>query len=104
MACDNLDAHTTGAFYETFPPETARALVRRLEFRYTPKHGSWLDTAENELSSMTRQCVNATIASLRKETKAWSSHSNRRQRGADWQFQINDARRKLKARYPKIKN
>jgi len=107
LVCDNLNTHTKGAFYEAFPPEKARPLVRRIEFRYTPKHGSWLNAAENELSSMTRQCVNgrrfATIASLSKETKAWSSHSNRRQRGVDWQFQIKDARRKLKSLYPKIK-
>lgn len=106
LVCDNLSTHTKGAFYETFPPGKARALVRRIEFRYTPKHGSWLNAAENELNSMTRQCVNgrrfATIASLRKETKAWSSHSNKKQRGIDWQFQIKDARRKLKSLYPKI--
>ena len=107
LVCDNLNTHTKGAFYEAFLPEKARSLVRRLEFRYTPKHGSWLNAAENELSSLTRQCLNgrrfATTASLRKETKAWSEHSNRRQRGVDWQFQVEDARTKLKALYPKIK-
>ena len=107
LVCDNLNTHTKGAFYEAFPPDKARALVRRIEFRYTPKHGSWLNAAENELSSMTRQCINgrrfATISHLSKETKAWASHSNRRQRGVDWQFQVKDARRKLKSLYPKIK-
>jgi hypothetical protein len=107
LVCDNLNTHTKGAFYEAFPPEEALSLVRRLEFRYTPKHGSWLNAAENELSSMTRQCIQgrrfATISSLRKETKAWSVHSNRRQRGVDWQFEIEDARAKLKSLYPKIK-
>lgn len=106
LVCDNLNTHTKGAFYEAFEPATARALLRRLEFRYTPKHGSWLNIAENELSSMTRQCFKdrrfATITALRKETTAWHQHSNSRQRGVDWQFQIKDARIKLKSVYPKI--
>ena len=107
LVCDNLNTHTKGAFYEAFKPAKARALVRRIEFRYTPKHGSWLNAAENELSSMTRQCLNgrrfSTISRLREETKAWSSHSNKKQRGVDWQFQVKDARTKLKSLYPKIK-
>ena len=106
LVSDNLNTHTIGAFYETFHPEQARAIVRRLEFRHTPKHGSWLNIAENELSSMTRQCVHgrrfATIDLLRSETIAWHTHSNARQRGVDWQFQVGDARRKLKSVYPKI--
>ena len=106
LVCDNLNTHTIGAFYEAFAPEQARAIVRRLEFRHTPKHGSWLNIAENELSSMTRQCVShrrfATIELLRSETTAWHAHSNARQRGVDWQFQVGDARRKLKSVYPKI--
>jgi hypothetical protein len=57
LVCDNLNTHTKGAFYEAFEPERARTLVRRIEFCYTPKHGSWLNIAENELSSLTRQCV-----------------------------------------------
>lgn len=106
LVCDNLNTHTKGAFYARFDPEQARALVRRLEFCHTPKHGSWLNTAENELSSMTRQCVTgrrfATIDKLREETKAWQNHSNTRQRGVDWQFKIDDARIKLKSVYPKL--
>jgi hypothetical protein len=106
LVCDNLNTHTKGAFYEAFEPERARQLVRRIEFRYTPKHGSWLNIAENELSSMTRQCFKdrrfATIEEIRKETTAWHEHSNARQRGVDWQFQIEDARVKLKSVYPKI--
>ena len=106
LVCDNLNTHTKGAFYEAFEPEKARAIVRRLEFRHTPKHGSWLNIAENELSSMTRQCVTgrrfATIDLLRSETAAWQKHSNSRQRGVDWQFQVDDARIKLKSVYPKI--
>jgi DDE superfamily endonuclease len=106
LVCDNLNTHTKGAFYEAFEPETARAILRRLEFCYTPKHGSWLNIAENELSSMTRQCLKdrrfATIARLRKQTAAWHKRSNARQRGVDWQFKVDDARVKLKSVYPKI--
>ena len=108
VVCDNLNTHTKGAFYEVFPPAKARALVKRIEFRYTPKHGSWLNIAENELSTMTRQCVTGrrfeSTQKLRCETTAWSNQSNKKQRGVDWQFKVKDARRKLKSLYPKIKN
>lgn len=106
VVCDNLNTHTPGAFYEAFEPEKARAIVRRLEIRHTPKHGSWLNVAENELSSMTRQCVKdrrfATIQALRRATAAWHHDRNAKQRGVDWQFKVNDARVKLKSVYPKI--
>jgi hypothetical protein len=106
LVCDNLNTHTKGAFYEAFEPSKARAILERLEFHYTPKHGSWLNIAENELSSMTRQCVKdrrfATIEVLRQETAAWAQHTNNRQRGVDWQFRIDDARLKLRTVYPKI--
>src|SRR5260370_27462196 len=92
LVCDNLNTHTKGAFYEAFKPQKARSLVRRLEFCHTPKHGSWLNIAENELSSMTRQCVTgrrfATVEELRGETAAWHDHSHARQRGVDWQFNV----------------
>jgi DDE superfamily endonuclease len=105
LVCDNLNTHTKGAFYEAFDPATARSVVRRLEFRHTPRHGSWLNIAENELSSMTRQCVAGrrfgTIEALREETAAWQCYQNGKQRGVDWQFKIDDARRKLKSLYPK---
>lgn len=107
LVCDNLNTHTKGAFYEMFQPERARRLVRRIEFCQTPKHGSWLNIAENELSSLTRQCVAgrrfASIAELRRETAAWSSDVNATQRGVEWQMKISDARCKLKSVYPKIK-
>lgn len=107
LVCDNLNTHTIGAFYETFPPARARELVRRIEFRYTPKHGSWLNIAENELSSMTRQCLHtrrfSTIDAIREETKAWENSTNTRQRGVEWQFKVADARIKLRSLYPKIK-
>jgi DDE superfamily endonuclease len=108
LVCDNLNTHTMGAFYEAFAAERARELVRRLEFRYTPKHGSWLNIAENELSALTRQCLNdrrfGETQQLAEETTAWSMSSNEKQRGVDWQFKINDARTKLKSLYPKIKD
>lgn len=108
VVCDNLNTHTIGAFYETFPPERAFDLVQRIELCFTPKHGSWLNIAENELSCMTRQCVHgrrfSTIEELRSETQAWASDTNDKQRGVDWQFKINDARTKLKSLYPKIKS
>jgi hypothetical protein len=107
VVCDNLNTHTKGAFYEVFPPVKARAYVKRIEFRYTPKHGSWLNIAENELSTMTRQCVSGrrfeSINKLQSEMKAWSNHSNNKQRGVDWQFKAKDARKKLESLYPKIK-
>src|ERR1700730_6328127 len=107
LVCDNLNTHTKGAFYEAFEPERARALVRRIEFCYTPKHGSWLNVAENELSSLTRQCVAdrrfEDVATLREETKAWSNDVNASQRGVDWQMKIDNARTKLKSVYPTIK-
>jgi len=108
LVCDNLNTHTRGAFYDALPPEEARALVRRLEFRFTPKHGSWLNIAENELSCMTRQCLTGRriedIELLREETDAWSAATNEKQRGVEWQFTTDDARAKLTSLYPKIKN
>ena len=107
LACDNLNTHTKGSFYAAFEPERARQLVRRIKFCYTPKHGSWLNIAENELSSLTRQCVSGRrfgdIETLRDETAAWSTDINNTQRGVDWQMKIDDARSKLTSLYPKIK-
>jgi hypothetical protein len=106
LVCDNLNTHTPGAFYEAFDAATARSLVRRLEFCRTPKHGSWLNVAENELSALTRQCVKGrrfgSLKALREETAAWQIAVNHRQRGVDWQFRIHDARIKLKSIYPKL--
>ena len=107
LVCDNLNTHTIGAFYEAFPPARARALVRRIRFCHTPKHGSWLNIAENELSSLTRQCVSGrrfgALARLKPELAAWSTDANDTQRGVDWQMKVTDARGKLKSLYPKIK-
>ncbi len=106
LVCDNLNTHTRGAFYEAFEASKARELVRRIEFHYTPKHGSWLNIAENELSSMTRQCIGTkrmeSIEMLRAETSAWAGNSNEKQRGVDWQFTIEKARVKLKSLYPNL--
>jgi hypothetical protein len=106
LVSDNLNTHTPGAFYESFKANKARELVRRIEFHHTPKHGSWLNIAENELSSMTQQCVKGqrfgTIQILRKEIAAWADAINRKQRGVDWQFTIDDARTKLKSLYPNL--
>lgn len=106
LVCDNLNTHTVGAFYEAFDPERAPSLVRRLKFRHTPKHGSWLNIAECELSAMTKQCVKgrrfATIEELRAEAAAWHTRTNEKQRGVDWQMKVEDARTKLKSVYPKI--
>ena len=107
LVCDNLNTHTKGAFYETFPPARARRLVRCLEFCHTPKHGSWLNIAENELSSLTRQCIGVQrigdLRTLRDRIAAWSKEINKAQRGVDWQMKIDDARCKLKSVYPKIR-
>lgn len=107
LVCDNLNTHTIGAFYEAFPPERARRLVRRIRFCHTPKNGSWLNIAENELSSLTRQCVSGrrfgALTVLQSEIAAWSNDVNNTQRGVDWQLKINDARCKLKSLYPKIR-
>jgi len=107
LVCDNLNIHTRGAFYEAFPAEKARDMVKRIEFHPTPKHGSWLNIAENELSSMTRQCLKnrriGDMDTLRTQTEAWATSTNAKQRGVDWQFTINDARCKLKSIYPQMK-
>jgi len=107
LVLDNLNTHTKGAFYAAFAPEIARAYVKRIDFVFTPKHGSWLNVAECELSCMTSQCLSGRrigeLEELQKEIAAWSTKTNDKQRGVDWQFKIDDARRKLKRLYPTIK-
>tara|TARA_R110002072_G_scaffold238769_2_gene396247 strand:+ start:125790 stop:126074 length:285 start_codon:yes stop_codon:yes gene_type:complete len=89
-----------------FHPEQARAYVRRIEFCFTPKHGSWLNIAENEQSCLTHQCFHGRrigeLIVLQKETEAWSIATNDLQRGVDWHMKIEDARCKLKSIYPKF--
>ena len=107
LVSDNLNTHTRGAFYEVFEPARAHALVRRIGFCHTPKHGSWLNVAESELTCMTRQCLKdrrlGDIETLRNEVAAWSADVNNAQRGVDWHMGVDDARRKLKSAYPQIK-
>lgn len=107
LVLDNLNTHTKGAFYEAFEPEVARAYVKRINFVFTPKHGSWLNVAECELSCMTSQCLSGRrigeLDDLQKEIAAWSTKTTDKQRGVDWQFKIDDARRKLKRLYPIVK-
>lgn len=107
LVCDNLNTHTMGAFYEAFDPERARQYVRRIGFCYTPKHGSWLNVAECELSCMTSQCLRGRrigdLEFLHSEIRTWSEKTNAKQRGVDWQFKTDNARRKLRRLYPKIK-
>ena len=107
LVSDNLNTHTLGAFYEAFPPAQARAYVKRLDLVHTPKHGSWLNIAECELSCLTSQCLAGRrigdLDVLQSEIAAWSARTNAKQRGIDWQFQLADARTKLKRLYPKFK-
>ena len=103
LVCDNLNTHTLGAFYEAFDPATARALVRRLEIRHTPKHGSWLNMAEIELSVLSRQCLARRIESreeLEREVAEWEQQRNEQGDKIRWQFTTADARIKLRRLYP----
>ena len=105
LVMDNLNTHGIASLYEAFAPEEARRLARRLEIHHTPKHGSWLNIAEIELSVLTRQCLDrrmGDIETLRRETKAWERNRNEWQKGVDWRFTNDDARIKLKRLYPQI--
>jgi hypothetical protein len=105
LVMDNLNTHGLGSLYEAFDPETARALAARLEIHYTPKHGSWLNMAETELSILSRQCLDRRIESkeiLTREVATWEHDRNARQSKIDWQFTTADARIKLKRLYPSI--
>jgi hypothetical protein len=108
LVLDNLNTHTKGAFYTAFPPEVARTNIKRINFCYTPKHGSWLNVAECELSCLTSQCLSdrriGELPLLQSEIGIWADKTNAKQRGVDWQFKIDNARTKLKRLYPKIKS
>jgi hypothetical protein len=107
LVMDNLNTHVISSLYEAFPPELARNLARRLEIHYTPKHGSWLNMAEIELSVLSKQCLDRRIddiALLSKELSFWEANRNAIQKGVDWQFTTVDARIKLKRLYPKFKS
>ncbi len=106
LVCDNLSTHTPAAFYQSFEPAEALRIVQKLELVHTPKHGSWLNVAESELSVLTRQCLDRRIADpklVAREAGAWSKKRNAQQFGVDWHFTTADARIKLKHLYPKMK-
>ncbi len=104
---DNLNTHNIASLYSTFPPQCARKLAERLEIHYTPKHGSWLDIAEIELSALGRQCIAnnriSDLSTLRALLVPWTSARNAVQKSVDWHFTTDDARTKLKHLYPVIK-
>jgi hypothetical protein len=103
LVMDNLNTHSIGSLYEAFEPGEAFAMAQRLEIHHTPKHGSWLNIAEIELSALTRQCLNRRISdldTLNTELTAWQTATNTDQRQVDWQFTTDDARVKLRHLYP----
>ena len=102
---DNLNTHKPASLYEAFPAAEARRLVERFEWHSTPKHGSWLDMAESELSVLSGQCLDRRIAdkqTLTEEVAAWENSRNKKHVKADWQFTTADARVKLKRLYPAL--
>jgi len=104
LVMDNLNTHVISSFYEAFPPAEAFRLSQRLEIHYTPKHGSWLNIAEIELSALATQCLGSrripSIEALNKELAAWETKRNGNQKGVDWHFTTKDARIKLRRLYP----
>jgi hypothetical protein len=105
VVLDNLNTHTPSAFYLAFEPQEARRLVKRFDMHYTPKHGSWLNMAEIELSALVRQCLDRRIPDkdcLSKEVKAWEDERNSEVVKVHWQFTTADARIKLRSLYPKF--
>jgi hypothetical protein len=105
LIMDNLNTHNIASLYEAFEPHDAQRLASRLEIHHTPRHGSWLNMAEIELSVLKRQCLNRRIAeiySLKAEVMAWENNRNNSAKKISWQFTTDDARIKLKRLYPKI--
>lgn len=106
LVTDNLNTHGTAALYEAFEPEEARAITERIEWHYTPEHGSWLNMAEIELSALSSQCLDRRIESqqrLKQEVAAWQKSRNEQAVTIDWQFTTQDARIKLRRLYPVLK-
>lgn len=102
---DNLSSHKKYNLYNIFSPERARAIINKIDFVYTPKHGSWLNIAECELSVLSRQALNSRFSNkevLEKRVKEWEKDRNTAQKGVDWQFKAADARTKLKKLYPTV--
>jgi len=105
LVMDNYGTHTPGAFYETLPPDKAKALWDRFEFVYTPKHGSWLNMAEIELNVLSGQCLKRrldNIEAVRREVSAWQKYRDNKNAKINWQFTTKDARIKLSRLYPTI--
>ena len=105
LVCDNLNTHSLASLYAAFAPEEALRVARRLDLIHTPKHGSWLNVAECELSALTRMCLDRhvpTVEEVDRECRAWAERRNREQTGVDWQFTTADARTRLKRLYPTI--
>ena len=103
VVLDNLNTHTPASLYKAFSPEEAKRILDRLEFHYTPKHGSWLNMVEIEFSVLSRQCLNRRIPNMetmKQEVKAWTEKRNRKQATVNWRFTCEDARVKLKRLYP----
>ncbi len=103
VVLDNLNTHTAGALYEAFEPQEARRILRKLEFHYTPKHGSWLNMAEIEISILSRQVLKQRIGSverLAQLVQRWTQRRNEQQATIDWQFDVSKARTKLAHLYP----
>ena len=106
LVTDNLNTHTPACLYERFEPAQARSIASKLEWHYTPEHGSWLNIAECELSVLSRQCLDQRIsdrALLEAEVAAWEARRNAERVTVDWQFTAADARIKLKRLYPVLK-
>ncbi len=107
LVMDQLNTHSAASLYEAFPPATAKRLADRLEIHYTPKHGSWLNMAEIELSVLGRECLDRRIAQrsiLAREIEHWLTPRNRRHTFVNWQFTTADARIKLRRLYPSLHN
>ena len=105
LVVDNLNTHSPAAFYESFPPEEARRLTKKIEFVYTPKHGSWLNMVEIELSVLVRRCLKRRVPdreTLEREAVAWCEERNRLGTSVEWRFSTEDARIKLRKLYPSI--
>lgn len=105
LVMDNLNTHSIGSLYEEFEPQEARRLAERLDIHHTPKHGSWLNMAEIELSALSGQCLNRRIpdlATMQRHINAWESYRNNRQSRIRWHFSTADARTKLKHLYPRF--
>lgn len=105
VVLDNLNTHTPGSLYQAFPPAEARRILSKLEFHYTPKHGSWLNMVEIELSVLSRQCLKGRIPNqeiMKRETAAWQQKRNEQKATVNWRFTNQDARVKLERLYPQL--